>query len=219
MEAARHPYDDLFCRLREQMVQEQLIARGIVNKQVITAFRKVSREEFAPPEFYDQAYEDHPLPIGCEQTISQPYIVAFMTQALEMAAGDRVLEIGTGSGYQTAILAELAAHVYSVEIIPSLHLEAKQRLNRLGCQNVSLKNADGGLGWPEEAPFEKIIVTASSHAIHESWMEQLKEGGRLIAPVGEEEQELRLVRKFNGKLYTQNLMRVRFVPLQEDTQA
>ena len=204
---------------REQMIERQLKGRGISDLKVLTAFKKVAREIFLPPALQDEAYEDHPLPIGHEQTISQPYIVALMTESLALTSSDRVLEIGTGSGYQTAILAELANEVYSIEINEALHKSAQACLKNQGYQNVFLKCDDGRKGWLEAAPFDKIIVTAAAEEIPKSLVEQLKEGGKMIIPVtvGLEEQDLILARKEKGILITRQLIPVRFVPLRADT--
>ena len=199
--------------LRERMIERQLKARGIHDERLIAAFQKVEREKFVPTETQDQAYEDHPLSIGYEQTISQPYIVALMSESLGIVPTDRVLEVGTGSGYQTAILSELVQSIYSIEIVTDLYLMAKKRLGELGYQNVHLKCANGREGWPEEAPFDKIIVTAAANDFCPSWTDQLKEGGRIVAPIGEDDQELMLGTKVGGKLATRHLLSVRFVLL------
>ena len=199
--------------LREEMIEKQLKARGIHDERLIAAFQKVEREKFVPAEVQNQAYEDHPLAIGYEQTISQPYIVALMAESLELDPSDKVLEVGTGSGYQTAILSELVQSVYSIEIVPELYLMAKKRLGELGYQNVHLKCANGCDGWPQEAPFDKIIVAAAAKDFHSSWADQLKEGGRVIAPIGEEDQELMMGTKVGGRLMRRHLLSVRFVLL------
>ena len=173
-----------YIKARERMVAEQLERRGIRDQRVLEAMRQVPRHLFVDLSLAHRAYEDHPLPIGEHQTISQPYIVALMTAALGLQGSDRVLEVGTGSGYQTAILAELANWVYSIERIPSLAERAKKTLERLGYRNVSIKVGDGSLGWPEVAPFEAIVVTAGAPDIPLSLIEQLHEGGRLVIPVG-----------------------------------
>ena len=196
------------------MVERQLRARGISDPKVLAAFRKVPREAFVPPEYQDQAYEDHPLPIGYDQTISQPYIVALMTECLELHPSDRVLEVGTGSGYQTAVLCELAGEVYSMEFIEPLYREAKTRLESLGYRNCTLKLGDGRLGWPEAKSFQKVIVTAGAETIPEVLTEQLVEGGKIIIPVGVGDQDLVLARKEKGTLRTKPMIPVRFVPLQ-----
>ncbi|MBI4372702.1 MAG: protein-L-isoaspartate(D-aspartate) O-methyltransferase [Candidatus Omnitrophica bacterium] len=196
------------------MVKRQLEARGITNPHVLSAFRKAAREAFVPKEFKAEAYEDHPLAIGYGQTISQPYIVAFMSQCLDLSKADRVLEVGTGSGYQTAILAELAGEIYSIEIVERLHVIAKLRLTELGYSNIHLKHADASDGWPEEAPFDKIIVTAAASHIPPALTAQLKEGGKIVIPIGDEEsQDLVLGRKEKGTLVTKPLLGVRFVPM------
>jgi len=178
--------------------------------------RKVPRHEFVPEHLADAAYEDHPLPIGYGQTISQPYIVALMTELLRLTPGAKVLEVGTGCGYQTAVLAEIAAEVYSMEIIEPLANESADRLQRLGYKNIQIKRGDGYLGWPEHAPFGAIIVTAGAEHIPPPLVQQLKTGGRMVIPVGEPhaEQALLLVQKgSNGEVITRNVSAVLFVPL------
>ena len=197
------------------MIEKQLKGRGILNAQVLNVFRKVRREDFLPKDLAGQAYEDRPLPIGFGQTISQPYIAALMTESLELSQEDRVLEVGTGSGYQTAILAELAKEVYSIELNESLHQDAKIRLSQLGYQNLHLKQGDGKLGWPEAVPFDKIIVTAGAEEIPDALIEQLQEHGKMIIPIGLfDNQSLILGRKEKGVLVMKQLTPVRFVPLQ-----
>ncbi len=166
------------------MVERQIRRRGIRDRRVLDAFRSVPRHCFVPPRWRDQSYEDHPVDIGYGQTISQPYIVALMTEALHLRGDERVLEIGTGSGYQTAILASLCAHVYTVERIAELSDAARKVLGELGYTNVSYRVGDGTLGWPEEAPFDGIMVTAAAPSVPESLKQQLGEGGRLVMPVG-----------------------------------
>jgi len=173
-----------FTRIREKMVSTQIEARGIHDQRLLAAMRKVPRHLFVSEALQDQAYGDFPLPIGEGQTISQPYIVAEMTQALELAEDDRVLEIGTGSGYQTAILAELAYRVYTIERVRELFIKVRQMLDQLNYHNVVAKCFDGTLGWPEEGPFEAIIVTAGAPKVPEPLVEQLELGGRLVIPVG-----------------------------------
>ncbi len=208
------PEKDLYRRARERMVSQQIAARGITDERVLAAMRKVPRHLFVEEALRDQAYADHPLPIGEGQTISQPYIVALMTQALELKGPEKVLEVGTGSGYQTAILAELARWVYSIERYPRLLERARRVLEALGYTNVILKLGDGTRGWPEAAPFEAIIVTAAGPRIPEPLLEQLAEGGRLVMPVGDEwSQYLVRVVKKGGKFYRQTLEPVRFVKL------
>jgi len=186
----------------------------ITDKAVLRAIAAVPRHEFVPERYLDQAYEDHPLPIGHGQTISQPYIVALMTQLLELKPGDKVLEVGTGSGYQTAILAELTDNVYSVEIIPELAREAMLRLRRLGYSQVKLKCDDGYYGWEEFAPYDAIIVTAAVDHVPPPLVQQLKDGGRLVIPVGTSrgEQKLQKITKHGEQILVENVVGVVFVP-------
>jgi len=208
---------DIYRRARERMVQTQIAARGIKDERVLSAIRKVPRHFFVEEALRDQAYADHPLPIGEGQTISQPYIVAFMTEALELKGHEKVLEVGTGSGYQTAILAELARWVYSIERYPRLLERARKILEELGYTNVILRLGDGTRGWPEAGPFEAIIVTAAGPKIPEPLLDQLAEGGRLVMPVGDEwSQYLVKVVKKGGQIYRQTLEPVRFVKLVGD---
>ncbi|RLD17690.1 MAG: hypothetical protein DRI36_03190 [Caldiserica bacterium] len=199
--------------LRERMVKEQIIARGVKDKKVLDAMLKVPREEFVPESERKYAYGDYPLSIGCGQTISQPYIVALMTELLELKKDDRVLEIGTGSGYQAAILAEIAKEVYTIEIIPELSKRAQRVLEKLGYKNIKFKIGDGFLGWKEYAPFDKIIVTCAPKEIPQPLIVQLKNGGKLVIPVGEEFQELKVIEKRKGKIIEKNVIPVRFVPM------
>lgn len=196
------------------MVRNQLMARDITHKATLEAMSRVERQLFVPPSRRQSAYEDGPLPIGYGQTISQPYIVAYMTQLIQPKPGDKVLEIGSGSGYQAAILAEIIDSVYTIEIIPELGNQAKSLLKRLNYNNIELKIADGYHGWPEHAPFDAIVVTAASEHIPPPLIEQLKEGGKMIIPVGSPflVQNLVLVEKKHGKIKTTSLMAVRFVP-------
>ncbi len=199
---------------RQRMVQEQLMPRGVHDKRVLTAMSKVRREEFVPQDSRAASYTDQPLPIGYGQTISQPYIVAFMTEQLHPSNGDRVLEIGTGSGYQAAILSELVAEVYSIEIIEPLAKTAEATLQRLGYKNVFVKVGDGYKGWPEHAPFDAITVTCAPDHVPQPLIDQLKEGGRMIIPVGGfGDQELYLLEKKNGQLERRAVLPVRFVPM------
>lgn len=204
-----------YVRWREQMVSEQIISRGIKDKKVIAAMRKVERHRFVPDEYKQVAYGDHPLPIGYEQTISQPYVVAFMTEALELKHTDRVLEIGTGSGYQAAILAEICDSVFTIEIVPELAQQAKLLLEQLGYKNIQVKHGDGYQGWTEKAPFDAIIVTCSPTKIPQPLKDQLREGGRMIIPVGysQTDQYLYLIKKQNGRLVEKAVLPVRFVPM------
>ncbi len=205
---------DIYHRARERMVQTQIAARGIKDPRVLEAMRKIPRHLFVEEALKDQAYGDYPLPIGEGQTISQPYIVALMTEALELKGPEKVLEVGTGSGYQAAILAELARQVFSIERYPSLAYRAKRLLEQLGYRNVIIKVGDGTKGWPEMAPFDAIIVTAAGPKIPEPLLEQLKDGGRLVMPVGDEwSQSLIKVTKWGDKLIQENLGAVRFVKL------
>ena len=199
---------------RREMVEAQVKARGVSDPRVLRAMLEVPRHEFVPPHLAGEAYSDRPLPIGLDQTISQPYVVAYMTEKLALSPGDRVLEIGTGSGYQAAVLASLGAEVYSVEIICALERQARERLARLGYAGVVTRCGDGWLGWPEKAPFKGIILTAAPGHIPSALTGQLAEGGRLIAPVGGSEgQELVLVSKAGGRLEAENLLSVSFVPM------
>jgi protein-L-isoaspartate(D-aspartate) O-methyltransferase len=205
---------DLYRLARERMVETQIKARGIKDERVLKAMLKVPRHLFVDEALRDQAYGDFPLPIGEGQTISQPYIVALMTEALELKGIERVLEIGTGSGYQTAILAELALWVYTIERFPTLLERAKKVLKELGYKNISFKLDDGTLGWKEASPFDAIIVTAASPDIPPPLVEQLAEGGRMVIPIGDEfSQTLIKGVKKGGKLHTKALEPVRFVKL------
>ncbi len=201
---------------RERMVSEQIRARGVKDERVLDAMRRVSRHCFVPAPLLQEAYEDHPLPIGLGQTISQPYIVAFMTEVLDLKPSHRVLEIGTGSGYQTAVLAALVREVYSIEIHESLAQKARSRLSFLGTKNVEIKHGDGYYGWKNHAPFDAVMVTAAAHEIPPPLLRQLKSGGRMCIPVGGiyQVQQLTLVNKDpKGVMTTKGLLPVRFVPL------
>jgi protein-L-isoaspartate(D-aspartate) O-methyltransferase len=200
-------------RLREDMVATQIVTRGVSDALTLAAVRKVPRHLFVAPALVGQAYQDHPLPIGHGQTISQPFIVAFMTEALALEGGETVLEVGTGCGYQAAVLAEIAARVYSVEIVEPLAREAAARLRRLGFTNVQVRAGDGYLGWPEAAPFDAIMVTAAAPRIPEPLKRQLRDGGRLVIPVGEEWQELVVLTRRGERLQERRLLPVRFVPM------
>lgn len=196
------------------MVLRQIEARGVEDTKVLAAMKSVPRHEFVPDRYLSQAYADHPLPIGYGQTISQPYIVALMTEALQLEEGDRVLEIGTGSGYQAAVLAELVTQVFSIEIIPELAAEAKELLKELGYSNIEVLNADGYFGWEEYAPFDAIIVTAAPDHLPLLLQVQMAEGGRLVIPIGPigAVQTLWLFEKLEGELIASNLGAVTFVP-------
>ncbi len=198
---------------QERMVRDQIEARGVRDPLTLAAMRKVPRPELVPAEMRPRAYEDSPLPIGHQQTISQPYIVAFMTEALGLRGGERVLEVGTGSGYQAAVLAEIAKDVYTIEIVAPLAERARADLARLGYRNVHVRAGDGYQGWPEAAPFDAIIVTAAAPRIPEPLKAQLADGGRLVIPVGEEYQSLVVLTR-KGKEFTERtVLPVRFVPM------
>jgi protein-L-isoaspartate(D-aspartate) O-methyltransferase len=203
---------------RHRMVDYQIKARGLEDKRIIDAFLKVERHRFVPEIYISNAYEDRPLPIGEGQTISQPFIVAYMTYILNLTKSDKVLEIGTGSGYQAAILGELSDHVYSIEVIPSLGQKAEGLLQGLGYTNVRVKIGDGYQGWQEHAPYDAIIVTCAPSHIPEPLKDQLKEGGRMIIPVGEGySQNLVLLQKKDDQLIKKNVFPVLFVPMVDDT--
>jgi protein-L-isoaspartate(D-aspartate) O-methyltransferase len=200
---------------RQRMVDIQIRARGVSDEAVLRAMETVPRHEFVLPRYLEQAYADHPLPIGYGQTISQPFIVAWMTELLEIKKGDKVLEIGTGSGYQAAVLAEITDQVYSVEIIEELEKSAEERLRRLGYTQVKVKHADGYYGWEEYAPYDAIIVTCAPDHIPHPLIQQLKDGGRLVIPVGPPGgyQSLWQIIKQGDQVLSKNLGGVRFVPL------
>ena len=199
---------------RARMVRTQIEARGVQDAAVLRAMRAVPRHQFVPEQHVGDAYEDRPLPIGYGQTISQPYMVAYMTELLELEPGDRVLEIGTGSGYQAAVLAEITDSVYTIEIVEALASTARERLHRLGYDEVQVQHTDGYYGWTEHAPFDAIVVTAAAEFIPPPLVEQLKNGGRMVIPVGSPffTQTLTLVEKQDGETTTHSLTPVRFVP-------
>ena len=208
-----------FAAQRQLMVQQQLKTRGINDARVLSAMAKVPREEFVPLDSRVVSYEDGPLPIGYGQTISQPYIVAFMTEQLRSKPSDRVLEVGTGSGYQAAILAELVSEVYSVEIVEPLAKGAEATLQRLGYKNVHVKIGDGYKGWPEAGPFDAIIVTCAPDKVPQPLVDQLKDDGRMVIPVGDRfAQQLYLLEKKNGQLKQSATLPVRFVPMTSEGQ-
>ncbi|MGH9316694.1 MAG: protein-L-isoaspartate(D-aspartate) O-methyltransferase [Thermoanaerobaculia bacterium] len=199
---------------RARMVETQILARGVRNPRVLAAMREVPRHLFVDASEWDQAYEDHPLPIAGNQTISQPYIVALMTELLDLDPTKRVLEIGTGSGYQSAVLSRVAREVYSIEILPELANSAAERLKKLGYANVTVKEGDGYRGWAEHAPFDGIMVTAAPERIPQPLLDQLAPHGRLVIPVGGFFQELKVFRKDKeGKVSEESILPVRFVPM------
>ncbi len=200
-------------RERERMVKDQIERRGVRDKRVLAAMRAVPREFFVDREDREYAFHDGPLSIGNGQTISQPYIVAYMTEMLAIRSADRVLEIGTGSGYQTAVLAELAAEVYTIEIVEELSFRAQRILREIGYSNIHFRAGDGSLGWPEAAPFDTIMVTAAPDRTPERLVEQLVEGGRMIVPVGRVEQYLELITRRGAAIERRDLIGVRFVPM------
>lgn len=207
--------EDKFVQARALMVDEQIAPRGIDNEDILMAMRRIPRHKFVPDDMLELAYNDHPLPIGYGQTISQPFIVALMTQTLNPKPGQRILEIGTGSGYQAAVLAELGVEVYTVEIIPELAQQANLRLDDLGYTNIHTLNADGYFGWQEFAPFDAIMVTAAPDHLPQPLANQLSENGRLVIPIGPVGflQTLWLFEKVEGELSATNLGGVTFVPL------
>jgi protein-L-isoaspartate(D-aspartate) O-methyltransferase len=202
--------------LRKRMVERQLVARGIKSERVLAAMGKVPRHEFVPEGRRGEAYDDGPLPVGQGQTISQPYIVAYMTEVIDPRPGQKVLEVGTGSGYQAAVLAELVGEVYTIELLPELAKAAEKRLQRLGFRNVHVKAGDGYLGWPEKGPFDAVVVTCGAKEVPEPLFKQLKPGGKMVIPVGAAwaEQTLRVItRGPGGTREVRDLLPVRFVPL------
>ncbi len=195
------------------MVERTILSRGIEDERVIEAMLKVERRLFVPKEYRIEAYEDTPLPIGYSQTISQPYIVALMTELAEIDSTSIVLEIGTGSGYQAAVLAAIADFVFTIEIIPPLAERAKKLLDSLGYDNIELRCGDGFHGWPEKAPFDAIVVTAAPARIPEPLLSQLADGGRLVVPLGERQQELEVITFSGGRVSEKSVLPVRFVPM------
>ncbi|MBN2415873.1 protein-L-isoaspartate(D-aspartate) O-methyltransferase [bacterium] len=205
--------DGRYETMRMEMVKNQLQSRNIRDPRVLEAMRTVPRHLFVPDDLRNRAYDDTPLAIGFDQTISQPYIVAFMTEALSLGSDSRVLEIGTGSGYQAAVASQIAGDVYSIEIVEPLALRAEKLLKRLNYTNVHVKVGDGYAGWPEHAPFDAIILTAAPPSVPPPLIDQLAEGGRMVVPVGELYQELLLITKIAGELHRERLLPVRFVPM------
>ena len=208
------PNDDPYLNKRIRMVRMQIENRGIDHKSTLDAMLKVPRHLFVPEKLKDEAYDDNPIPIGFGQTISQPYIVAYMTAAIEPQTHHKILEIGTGSGYQAAVLAEIVKEVYTIEIVEELFSSAKKRIESLGYKNIKLKYADGYYGWQEAAPFDVIVVTAAAEYIPPPLLEQLKDGGKMIIPIGTPflNQNLVLVEKSGKDFTTKSLLPVRFVP-------
>ncbi len=204
---------DDYAEIRWRMVEDQIIARGIRDSAVINAMLRIPRHEFVPPESRESAYGDSPVPIGRGQTISQPYIVALMSEVLKPAPGRKVLEVGTGSGYQTAILAETGAEVYTIEIIPELAERTRRLLEKLGYMDIHVRVGDGYAGWEENAPYDGVIVTAAPGDVPEALVSQLKEGGRMVIPLGGENQELLLIEKSEKGVSYRKVTSVRFVPM------
>ena len=212
------PKEDSWADARDRMVSQQLAKRGVADVRVLAAMRRVLRHELVPEGLRRHAYEDRPLPIGFGQAISQPYVVAAMSEAIALSGGEKVLEVGTGSGYQAAVLAELGATVYSIELEPELAERARRDLVRLGYKDVHVRTGDGYRGWPEHAPFDAVIVTAAPNHVPPALVEQLAVGGRMILPVGEFEQDLLLLRKDEAGVHREVLMGVRFVPMRGEAQ-
>ena len=210
--------NNVYAQRRWEMVETQIISRGIRDSKLIRAMLKIPRHKFVPTNLRDIAYGDNPLPIGMEQTISQPYIVALMTELLGLNCGEKVLEVGTGSGYQTAILAEIGCDVYTIEILEPLSEKAQQVLESLGYENIHYKIDDGYRGWPKFAPFDAIIVTAAPDHMPQPLIEQLKTNGRMVIPVGAQYQELLLIKKTDGGTDMKTVTPVRFVPMTGEAQ-
>lgn len=205
--------NDKWLALRAQMVETQLRARDVRSEAVLTAMARVPRHLFVPAEMQAHSYDDRPLPIGHGQTISQPYIVAYMTEVLELEPGHKVLEIGTGSGYQAAVLAEIVKHVHSIELVPGLAEEARRALAKAGYANVTVRTGNGYLGWPDLAPFDRIIVTAAPPDIPQALVDQLAIGGVMVVPVGTTEQEIVIIAKTTAGVTRRRTIPVRFVPM------
>ena len=205
--------EDPYMKKREEMIEHQIIRRGVADKKVLDAMRKVERHLFVPSTSRLLAYQDHPLPIGYGQTISQPYIVAYMTELAQLKESDKVLEIGTGSGYQAAILAEICKEVYTIEIVKPLAESAEKRLKNLGYDNIFVKYGNGFQGWEEHAPFDVIVVTAAPKDVPTKLVEQLGMGGRMVIPIGSIMQQLYVITKTESGVYKQSVLPVRFVPM------
>lgn len=209
----------LMATTKEEMIEAQLRGRGITDPRVLDAMNEIDRAWFVPAELQEKAYEDGPLPIGKGQTISQPYIVAYMAQELRLEPDDAVMEIGTGCGYNAAVLSRLVAHVYSIEVIAWLAELAKENIGKTGIENITTRYGDGYKGWSEKAPFDAITLTAAPNAIPEPLKKQLKTGGRLLAPVGDKNQKMILLRKMGERDFTEtDLIHVRFVPMTGEAQ-
>jgi protein-L-isoaspartate(D-aspartate) O-methyltransferase len=218
--AAKSPQPGDLTAQRQTMVEQQIEARGVIDPATLAAMQTVPRHEFLPMRLRSEAYADYPLPIGHGQTISQPFIVAFMTEAIRPQPGEKILEIGAGSGYQAAILAQMGAQVYTIEIVEPLAEMARQTLERLGYKNARVKSGDGFRGWPEHAPFDAIVVTCAPDKIPPDLVAQLRDGGRMIIPVGSGmNQELVLLRKTGDKIEKQSVLPVRFVPMTGEAQS
>lgn len=210
---------DKYAELRLRMVESQIARRGVADSVVLAALRQVPRHQFVPEKYRGAAYADEPLPIGEGQTISQPYIVAYMTEALELQPHDRVLEIGTGSGYQAAVLAEIVDSVFTIEIVQPLAERAESTLTSLGYANIFVRAGDGYRGWPEHAPFDAVIVTAAPDHVPQPLIDQLAPGGRMVIPVGEFHQELLVIRRTDQGVITDTTLAVRFVPMTGEAQS
>ena len=205
--------EDAFAEARAHMVDKQIRRRGVTDPRLLAALESVPRHLFVPENYRAESYDDHPLPIGYDQTISQPYIVALMTDAVRLRGDERVLEIGTGSGYQAAVLSLMAKDVFSIEIVEPLGEQARARLWDLGYRNVEVRVGDGYKGWPEEAPFDAIVVTAAPKKVPQALIDQLADGGRLVVPVGTRHQELLVLTRDGDKIREEKLADVRFVPM------
>lgn len=216
--AAEEEINGISSRVLRDRLVDTLVAKGISDDKVIAAMRKVPRHEFIAEEYRREAYDDHPLPIGMRQTISQPYIVAYMTEVLKLKGNEKVLEIGTGSGYQAAVLAEVADKVYTIEILEPLARNAEKTLKRLGYENIFVMAGDGYRGWPEHAPFDAIIVTAAPDHVPQPLVEQLKTGGRMVIPVGDWFQSLIIITKDEKGVTQREDLPVRFVPMTGEAQ-